>query len=122
MKEVKVLLYGTLRRGGALHDVVEPFEISKPIEITGIKMFETRFEFPGAIITNNKKDRIIGEIATVPKKFLKYLDFIEGCYHKPPLYKRETMKINGENVYVYELNDRKILTDKIVVDWIKEGK
>jgi len=73
----KVIVYGTLKKGGRLHGYMRDSKFIVDVMVTGYKMYDTKSGFP-FIEASGKKDTISGELYEVDYMILNTLDFIEG--------------------------------------------
>lgn len=80
----KVLVYGTLKKGGGLHHYLEGAEYFGRAHLHGFKMFDLGW-FPG-IVPGEHTDVIRGEVFIVDDRTLSLLDEVESA---PSLYRRE---------------------------------
>ena len=90
----EVFVYGTLKRGGRLHHILEsgPCRFLRTAELNGFKMY--RFDWYPAIVP--APGTVQGEVFDVPEDLLSCLDRVEGV---PKWYRRE--KVDGMWVYVF---------------------
>ena len=98
----KVFVYGTLKKGGRFHSVLESSEyIGKGETGPDFELYDTKAGYPAVKLGGNTK--ISGEIYNVDKDTLSKLDYIEG---HPDFYERK-------KTYVVELDTA--LTNGILV-------
>jgi|TARA_B100001245_G_C22850191_1_gene408708 gamma-glutamylcyclotransferase (GGCT)/AIG2-like uncharacterized protein YtfP len=95
---MNVFVYGTLKRGGALHNNIKKEKYLGLEKLSGFQMYEMGW-FP-AVKKADEDSFIYGEVYSVSKECLKVLDEIEG---KGVLYEREKVdtKFGKANLYVY---------------------
>lgn len=94
----KVVVYGTLRQGGALHGHLEQYkQVDKGVAVLPMKMVDCGW-YP-ALVPSEELNEIYLEMYEVDDTGLDLLDAVEGC---PTLYTREQTKVFGEQCYVYQ--------------------
>lgn len=81
----RLFTYGTLKRGGLLHDFLRGSKFVGPGKMVGFQLFDLG-AFPMVYRTNDPRDRIHGEIFIVDNVTLELLDLIEG-----PMFRREVL-------------------------------
>ena len=89
----KVFVYGTLKKGGALHGHLENAKFVKEEELSGFEMFNVGW-FPAIVKTDNKDSKVKGEVYEVDDNLMSTLDMVEGY---PDLYQKE----ETEHGFVY---------------------
>lgn len=104
--------YGTLRRGGKRHDILQQLHavyVGKG-SVAG-ELFDLG-EYPGAVKSGSTAARVIGEVYRLPnlKTALRILDEYEGVGAATSLYHREITEVtldSGQRVsaWVYWLNE-----------------
>tara|TARA_B110000914_G_C15185328_1_gene319252 strand:+ start:32 stop:421 length:390 start_codon:yes stop_codon:yes gene_type:complete len=101
-----IFIYGTLRRGGRAHHLMQAAEFQSKGSISGRLVHVD--QYPGLIPCGDQQ--VMGELYLVGDQLLNELDRYEGCLESPPHYLRqETMALleNGEKksvlVYVFQL-------------------
>ena len=96
---MKVFVYGTLKRGGVLHNSLKDCKYLGVDKIENFTMFELGW-YPAVVPTLDSRESIYGEVYEIDDKILSELDAIEG---KGTLYDR--VKINTRfgvaMMYVY---------------------
>ena len=98
----KVFVYGSLRKGGGLHDVLEDCKFLCFAKTSCNYTMISLGSFPALLEEGDNS--ILGEIYEVNKQTLASLDRIEG---HPNFYKRTKIKLEDESfVEGYVLNDR----------------
>ena len=107
---MKVFVYGTLKVGGrfSVH-VDEMREEVVPHTLHGYEMYSINGMYPAI---KEGDGTVYGEIHTLDEKALPILDRIEGYNvgnKEGSLYLRETILVEGEEVYVYVFNDKEYL-------------
>ena len=95
-KNLFVGVYGTLRKGGAAHHHLLDSEFIKTAKIKG-KLYNIGW-FPG--LMEGEGDVLI-EIYQINRLTLETLDYFEGV---PDLFRREVVKIDEEDVFIYFYN------------------
>ena len=107
---MKVFVYGTLKVGGKFSVYVDKMrEDVVPHTLHGYEMYSVSGMYPAI---KEGDGAIYGEIHTLNEKALPILDRIEGYNannKESSLYLRETIFVDGEEVYVYIFNDKKYL-------------
>lgn len=101
-----MFIYGTLRRGGRAHHLMEGAEFLTNGSILGRIVHVD--QYPGLIFSDAQ--RVKGELYRVSDALIHELDRYEGCHESPPHYLREEIEVlleNGEvrsaQVYVFQL-------------------
>ena len=94
----KVFVYGTLKKGGALHGNLARSEFVGEAELSGFEMYNVGGWFPAIVKTDNKDPKVKGEIYKIDDETLSRLDMVEGY---PGLYQRE----ETEHGIVYFMED-----------------
>ena len=97
-KTYKLFLYGTLRRGEALHYILEKFNpIFKGLGILKEYKMYCNYFYP-FIIKGSESDKVIGEVYEFSEedyfKIIKDLDMIEGNYDRTIV----TIELNQKNI------------------------
>ena len=86
MKRIRLFVYGTLKRGGALHRHMEDFgKFIGNNSLKGFKMVNIGW-FPAIYETGNEEDVVHGETYEIDEDNLKVFDAVEGY---PSLYNRK---------------------------------
>lgn len=101
-----IFIYGTLRRGGRAHHLMQAAEFQSKGSISGRLVHID--QYPGLIPCGDQQ--VIGELYLVGDQLLNELDRYEGCLESPAHYLRKetvvTLK-NGEKkpalVYIFQL-------------------
>src|SRR3990172_1166524 len=96
-KNYPLFVYGTLKKGFALHGALEDAPFLGDAEVKGFKMYSLG-GFPG-VVRDEKAGTIKGEIYEVTPRLLRRLDYIEGAYRRD-LYPTTTGKWVG--LYVFK--------------------
>ena len=106
LKTQLIFIYGTLRRGGSAHHLMQGAEFKMKGSISGRLIHID--QYPGLIHCD--KQRVNGELYQVSDALISELDRYEGCFESPPHYLREEIEVlleNGETtsaqVYVFQL-------------------
>lgn len=112
MGTFKLAVYGTLKKNhGAYHAsaiIGEP----KEVQLTGYDMYSLG-GFPGVIPGDGT---VQAEVHEYPDQLLPALDRYEG---EGSLYKRKTIKVDGEEVFIYLfMNEDSLKQNAQVVDGI----
>lgn len=128
----KVFIYGTLRRGGALHPVIEDSKFMGEAVATGIMFSLGRF--PGVHFLPDA-GRIYGEIYKVTPETLNKLDAIEGFHPDKPeisMYVRRRIEplipmgkifVRAKEVWAYEYRTEGAKFPRVPHgDWIKHSR
>ena len=104
MQMVNLFVYGSLKRGYQNHSLLKSCcdgdIISGTIKGT---LYDIHMGFPALQLKGNYT--IQGQLAQIPKQYLKYFDQFEGV---PTYYQRETVQVKTENgeikeAYVYTM-------------------
>ena len=101
---MKVVVYGTLKKGGRLHRYMGTSKFLIDVAVTGFKMYDTGFGYP-FIVEGAEEDKVWGEKYEIDDNTLKTLDMIEGI--DSGLFKRVDLKdVKGwsdkkESTYIY---------------------
>lgn len=90
-KNIKVFVYGTLKKGFRNHYLMGGFQ-GKPAFAPGINLFIGKSPFPFA---KRGERTAIGELYEIDEVTLENLDRLEG---HPYFYQRELTKIVGEDI------------------------
>lgn len=72
----RVLVYGTLKRGGRLHHEMQPARFVEPRSVEGLVLLDTGWDYPAAVPGEGV---VHGEVHEVPEATLAVLDRVEGC-------------------------------------------
>ena len=101
-----IFIYGTLRRGGRAHHLMQGAEFVAEGSISGRLVHVD--EYPGLILCDDR--RVTGELYAVGDEKRSELDKYEGCFDSPAHYLREEIEVlleAGElqvaEVYVFQL-------------------
>ena len=96
---MKVIVYGTLKKGGRLHSYLENEDYIRDVNLEGFNMYDMNLGFP-FIEKAKKEDKIKGELYKINHTKIKMLDAVEGV---PSLFKRT--KLSGfdeeDETYIY---------------------
>ena len=99
---MKVIVYGTLKKGGKLSSYLDDSEFIIDTVVTGFKMYDSKSGFP-FIVKADDDDWICGEKYDVHSGTLRTLDFVESVHSG--LYKRidlrEMKPKLKESIYIY---------------------
>lgn len=125
---VTLFIYGTLRRGcRAEHFMREASAFYIGIaEVNGYLVYIDRY--PGLILGG--ENFVSGELYSINPQMLKKLDNYEGCFEKPPEYRRERVKLHSSETphataYSYIFNNRKnhhkVMNYRDWLDFIKDN-
>lgn len=71
----RVLVYGTLKRGGRLHHHAQPARFVEGRTVEGLVLLDTGHGYPAAVAGGG---RVRGEVLEVPPATLALLDRLEG--------------------------------------------
>jgi len=111
---MKVVVYGTLKKGGRLHRYMGTSKFLIDVAVTGFKMYDTGFGYP-FVIEGADEDKVWGEKYEIDDRTLKKLDMIEGI--DEGLFKRVDLKdVKGwsdkkDSTYIYVGNSYFLKTD-----------
>lgn len=96
---MKVFVYGTLKRGGVLHNNLKRCKYLGVDKIPNFTMFKMGW-FPAVIPTKDSRENVYGEVYEINQSVLNQLDAIEG---KGVLYNRTKVvtKFGDAMIYVY---------------------
>ncbi len=101
-----IFIYGTLRRGGRAHHLMQGAEFHATGSIPGRLVHVD--QYPGLIPCDD--EQVMGELYLVGDQLLNELDRYEGCLESPPHYIRQETVVTLENgekksalVYVFQL-------------------
>jgi gamma-glutamylcyclotransferase (GGCT)/AIG2-like uncharacterized protein YtfP len=113
LRDKKVFVYGTLKKGGGLHGYLRGnSDFVEERVIPGYEMFHLGW-FPGIRKTKREGAAITGEVYLVNDEMVKTLDMVEGV---PTLYTRE---VEGDvSLYVYASPDRMDRTGNLIEDGV----
>jgi len=104
---VKLFLYGTLMRGGMLHDIIRGFDgefigshLTLPIyDIVEMEGFPALYSPK----VDNTTYHIAGEVWELPEYALDYIDRVEVGYNRIKALLTKSTKINyNESAYLYK--------------------
>ena len=107
---MRIIVYGTLKKGGALSSYMFDSEYVGKHTVTGFKMYDTGFGYP-FIARSGKDDFIQGEEYKIDSLLLRKLDMVEGVHsglfervdlmeEKPSRFKKPTY------LYISDADDR----------------
>ena len=100
---MKVIVYGTLKKGGRLSSYLDDSEFIIDTVVTGFKMYDSKSGFPFAVKTDEDDDWICGEKYDVHSGTLRTLDIVEsvqsGLFKRIDL--REMKQKLKESIYIY---------------------
>ncbi len=96
-------IYGTLKRSGNNHQIIEKFAHFRGEAQTVFKypMYDIGDGFPFLQNNRNNGNLIIGELYEIPEKYHKIVDYFEGV---PTLYKKGTIEVLTKEVETYIVN------------------
>jgi len=94
----KVFVYGTLKKGGALHGNLAKSKFIGEAELSGFEMYNVGGWFPAIIKVDDKDSKVKGEVYEVDDTTATRLDSVEGY---PDLYQKE----ETEHGIVYFMED-----------------
>ena len=93
-----VFVYGLLRSGERMHDIVEGLPLTGPFKLDGFALYDLG-QYPAAVHADGT---IVGELCELPHPaVLTALDEAEGVHGDPPLYVREKVEVEGQNAWIY---------------------
>ena len=101
----KVIVYGTLKKGGRLHSYMKDSKFLVDVAVRGYKMYDTGLGYPFVAKGATDRDKVWGEKYEVDNATLKILDMVEGVDFG--LFKRVDLKdVKGwsdsrDSVYMY---------------------
>ena len=95
----RVFVYGTLKKGGALHQHLGYAEFLGLDKLNGYMMFNTGW-FPTVVKTHDQTKAIHGEVYLVDDLNFNRLDTVEGN-----LFKKERCKTSYGTAFIYIHND-----------------
>ena len=101
---MKVIVYGTLKKGGRLHSYMRDSKFLMDVAVKGFKMYDSKSGFP-FIEEGDEDDHIWGEKYEIDEGTLRTLDIVEGI--DEGLFKRVDLKeLKGwsdsrDSVYIY---------------------
>jgi gamma-glutamylcyclotransferase (GGCT)/AIG2-like uncharacterized protein YtfP len=97
-----VFVYGTLRKGGLRHPIVERCAcLTAEATLQDFAMYNLG---PFPAITGEAGESVKGEVYEVDEELLALLDRIEGYHEKNPndsLYRRKRVKVNDSDGHAY---------------------
>jgi gamma-glutamylcyclotransferase (GGCT)/AIG2-like uncharacterized protein YtfP len=99
---MKVLVYGTLKKGYSNHHFMFKSKYIKNTEIKGSLYLKKDRYFPHLILKG--EDLIECEIYEVSENCLTYLDRLEG---HPNFFERKELEIENEKMFIYEYKIQK---------------
>lgn len=126
-KLTPLFIYGTLRRTGRAHHLMQGAEFSGDASISG-RMVHVD-EYPGLVLCDD--ERVVGELYWVNDAHLRQLDQYEGCNENPPHYIRTEVEVVPESgdteetqfaqVYVFQLleQDQERIEGGDWIKWLK---
>ena len=98
-KMERLLVYGLLRRGMLMEDLMSQAKCLGVREVSGFKMFDLG-EYPGAVVGDGRLVAELYEIST-PATFAE-LDVAEGVHSDPPYYRRIEVMLDDGPAWIYE--------------------
>ena len=121
---MKVIVYGTLKKGGRLSSYLDDSEYIIDTVVTGFKMYDSKSGFPFAVKTDEDDDWIWGEKYDVHSGTLRTLDIVESV--QSGLFKRidlREMKQNlKEPIYIYVSTLSKMSSFGLEPEEIESGR
>ena len=103
---MKIFVYGTLKRDGALHKLVKDAKYLGVDKLQGYMMFELGW-FPGVIKTDDLRSSIYGEVYEINDDALFMIDIAEGSENQSgneSLFNRETCTTRFGDAFIYLYN------------------
>lgn len=116
----RLVVYGLLRRGGPMSDLLGGAEFLGEVDLHGYEMYDLG-DYPGAVDGNGT---IRGELYELPgPAILDLLDEAEHVHAAPPLYRRELIDAKGEPAWLY-VYDRAVDPKSRIAsgDWFNRGQ
>lgn len=102
---MKVIVYGTLKKGGALHGYMEHAEFLTDVAVTGYKMYDSGYGYPFVVKSKKEKDAFWGEKYEVTENALRTLDMVEGVgaglFKRVDLKDEKKWEESRDSVYLY---------------------
>ncbi|MCY3826346.1 MAG: gamma-glutamylcyclotransferase [Candidatus Dadabacteria bacterium] len=98
----KLLVYGTLRKGGIRSGHLERCRLLRMMRVPGI-LYRTPFGYPAAVFDETSPLAVWGELYELPSDselFIGSVDRLEGVDEK--LFSRSVIRLEEESFYVYE--------------------
>ena len=103
---IKVAVYGTLKQGGQLNGAMGGLDPVKFHRLPGFRMLNLGW-YPGIVPAEGKS--VFVEVYDITEEILSRLDGVEGAFPEAPesgLYRRETVKIDNDDVFIYIWNGK----------------
>jgi len=101
----KVIVYGTLKKGGRLHGYMRDSKFIVDVVVTGYKMYDTKSGFPFIVRGDDEIDRIWGEKYEVDDETLRILDMVEGTgsglFRRVDLKDVKSWSDKKDSTYIY---------------------
>lgn len=113
MKVEKIFVYGTLRKGGTAHHLMNGCKLlEEKTTIAGFKLYDA-VEYPFAVHTADPEDVVTGDMFAIKEDLFLSLDAYEG-----EEYQREILP--GFDFYIYILTNNKtpLLPEVSGGDWL----
>lgn len=88
-----LFIYGTLRREGRAHGMMQSAKFRDTAKISGRIVHVD--QYPGLLLDSNTM--VTGELYWADENLLQELDRYEGCFETPPLYTREEVMATDED-------------------------
>jgi gamma-glutamylcyclotransferase (GGCT)/AIG2-like uncharacterized protein YtfP len=85
-----LFVYGTLKRGGSRHWILQDFPFLGRAKVKGFVLYDLG-PYPAMTVGDGV---VYGEVYEVSEEVIKALDFVEGA---PYLYRRELIEVVFEN-------------------------
>jgi len=105
IEKTYVFIYGTLKKGGNLHDILAKMEAVHVGNWKTLKAFDFYDLGSYPVMVTGGNLAVQGEVYRIPVSGLAYLDTIEGV---PTLYERKVMMTRWGKTYFYTMNRDKI--------------
>ena len=101
----KVIVYGTLKKGGRLHRYMRDSKFIVDVAVTGYKMYDSVFGYPFIAKGDKHKDSVWGEKYEVSDDTLKMLDMVEGVdsglFRRVDLKDEKGWSDSRDSTYIY---------------------
>jgi len=95
---VRLVVYGLLRRGASMSDLLHGAEYKGPVTVPGFDLYDLG-PFPGAVPGTGELRGELFELAS--PAVLAVLDEAEGVHAKPPLFRRELVEAKDAPAWMY---------------------
>jgi gamma-glutamylcyclotransferase (GGCT)/AIG2-like uncharacterized protein YtfP len=105
-----LFVYGLLRRGEALHHLMEDAKHLGEPEVPDLTLYSMG-EYPAAVPGSGT---VAGELYRLSREAtLAVLDEVEGLGLDPPAYRREEIEVDGQTAWIYlyngDISDRPVI-------------